>query len=48
MYSFRNESTLYSCLNVRELALNSRDVWILSDNNGIWSHNHLVNEHSTI
>ena len=48
MYSFQNESTLYSCLNVRELALNSRDVWILSDSNGIWSHDHLVNEHSTI
>ena len=48
-YPFQNESTLYSCLSVKEfLAWNRRDIWSLSDSNGIRTHNHLVNEHSTI
>ena len=35
-YRFQSESTLYSCLNVRELlARNRRDTCGLSDNNGI-------------
>ena len=34
---------LYSRLNVKELlALNKRDIWSLSDSNGIRTHNHLV------
>ena len=37
------ESTLYSCLNVKELlAQNGRDIWNLSDYNGTRTHNHLV------
>ena len=36
MYAFQSESTLYSCLNVKELlAWNRRDIWDLSDSNGI-------------
>ena len=35
-YRFQSESTLYSCLNVREiLARNRRDICGLSDSNGI-------------
>ena len=35
-YRFQSESTLYSCLNVRELlARNRRDTCGLSDSNGI-------------
>ena len=35
-YRFQSESTLYSCLNVREiLARNRRDIYGLSDSNGI-------------
>ena len=42
-YMFQSESKLYSCLNVKELlARNRRDIWSLSDSNGIWTHNHLV------
>ena len=42
-YVFRSESTLYSCLNAKELlARNRRDIWSLSDWNGTRSHNHLV------
>ena len=42
-YAFQRKSTLYSCLNVKEhLARNRRDIWSLSDNNGIQTHNHLV------
>ena len=42
-HTFQSESTLYSCLNVKEfLARNRHDIWILSDNNGIRTHNHLV------
>ena len=42
-YPFESESTLYSCLNVKELlARNRRDMWSLSDSNGIRTHYHLV------
>ena len=42
-YAFQSESTLYSCLNIKELlARNRRDIWSLSDTNGIRTHNHLV------
>ena len=42
-YAFQSKSTLYSCLNVKELlARNRRDIWILSDSNGIQTHNQLV------
>ena len=42
MYAFQSESTLYSCLNVKQLlARNRRDIWILSDSNEIRTHNHL-------
>ena len=42
-YAFQSESTLYSCLNVKELlARNRGDIWRLSDSNGIRTHNHLV------
>ena len=40
---FQSESTLYSCLNLKKLlARNRRDIWDLSDNNGIRTHNHFV------
>ena len=42
-YAFQSESTLYICLNVKELlARNRRDIWSLSDCNGTRTHNHLV------
>ena len=42
-YSFKSESTLYSCLNVKELLpRNRRSIISLSDNNRIRTHNHLV------
>ena len=42
-YAFQSESTLYSCLNVKELvARNRRDICSLSDCNGTRTHNHLV------
>ena len=41
-YLFQSESTLYSCLNVKELpAWNKHDIWSLSGSNVIRSHNHL-------
>ena len=41
--AFQIESTLFSCLNVRELlAWNSRDIWSLSDCNWTRTQNHLV------
>ena len=44
-YAFQSESLLYSYLNVKEiLAQNKRNIRSLSDNNGIWTHNHLVRE----
>ena len=45
MYTFQSESTLYNCLNARELlAWNKCDIWSLSDSKGIWTHNHLVHK----
>ena len=42
-YVFQSESTLYSCLNVKEpLAWNRRWIWSSSDGNGTGTHNHLV------
>ena len=42
-YAFQSESTLYSCLNVKELLARSRrEIWSLSDCNWIRTHNHLV------
>ena len=42
-YAFHSESTLYSCLNVKELlAWNRRKIWSLSDCNWTRTHNHLV------
>ena len=42
-YMFQSESTLYSCLNVKEpLAQNRHEIWSLSDCNGTQTHNHLV------
>ena len=43
MYAFQSESTLYSCLNVKErLAWSRREICILSDCNWTPTHNHLV------
>ena len=40
---FQSESALYNCLGVQELlAQNRRNIWSLSDSNGIRTHNHLV------
>ena len=42
-YELQSESTLYSCLNVKELLARSRrHIWTLSESNGIWFHNHIV------
>ena len=42
-YAFQSESLFYSSLNVKGLlAQNRRDIWSLSDSNGIRTHNHLV------
>ena len=42
-YVFQSKSTLYGCLNVEKvLARNRRDIWNLSDSDGIRTHNHLV------
>ena len=42
-WSLQSESTSYSCPNVKELlAQNRRDIWSLSDSNGIRTHNHLA------
>ena len=44
-YAFQSESTLYSCLNVKELlAQNRHDIWSLSDRNETRIHNHLVHK----
>ena len=44
-YTFQSESRIYSYLNVKELlARNRRDIWSLSDNNEIRTHNHLVRQ----
>ena len=49
-YSFESESTLYSCLNVKELLARSRcQIWSWSDCNWTRTQNpQFVNEHSTI
>ena len=42
-YEFESESTLCSCLNVKELLARSRHhIWRLTDCNGTRTHNHLV------
>ena len=42
-YKFQRESTLYICLNVKELlAGNWHDIWSLSDSNRARTHNHLL------
>ena len=42
-YAFQSESTLYSCLNVKELLVQSRrEIWSLSDCNWTQTQNHLV------
>ena len=42
-YGFQSESALYSCLHVKKLLARSRrDIWSLSDSNGIRTHNHLA------
>ena len=42
-YAFQSESTLYSCLNVKELLAQSRcKIWSLTDCNWTGTHNHLV------
>ena len=43
MYAFQSESTLYICLNVKELLARSRrDIWNLIDRNGTRTHNNLI------
>ena len=45
MYAFQSESTLCNCLNAKELlARKRRDIWSLSDSNGIRTNNHLVHK----
>ena len=42
-YAFQRESTIHSCLNVKELFAESKcKIWILSDCNWTWTQNHLV------
>ena len=42
-YAFENESTLYSCLNAKELLARSRrEIWRWSDCNSTRTQNHLV------
>ena len=44
-YKFQSESTLYSCLNVKELLSRSkRKSWSLSDCNWTRTHNHLFHK----
>ena len=44
-YAFQSESTLYSCLNVKELLARKRhEIWILSDCNWTRTYNHLVHK----
>ena len=44
-YTFQSESTLFSCLNVKELLAQSRHkIWSLSDCNWTRAHNHLVHK----
>ena len=42
-YVVQSESTLYSCLNIKELLTRKRrDSWSLNDSNEIRTHNHLL------
>ena len=42
-HAFQSETTLYRWLDVKELlAWNRRDIWSVTDSNGIRTHNHLV------
>ena len=42
-YAFQRKSTLYSCLNIKEvLARNRHEIWSLSDSNWTRTQNHLV------
>ena len=42
-YAFQGESTLYICLKIKYLLVQSRcKIWSLSDYNGTRTHNHLV------
>ena len=44
-YTFQSKSTLYSCLNVKELLARSWcKIWSLSDCNWTRTHNHLVHK----
>ena len=44
-YTFQSESTLYSCLNVKDLLARSRrEIWSSSDCNWTRTHNHLVHK----
>ena len=42
-YAFKSESTLYNCLNIKELLPQKRrEIWSLSNRNGTQTHNNLV------
>ena len=42
-YAFQSESALYGYQNTKELPVrNMRDIWSLSDSNGIRTHNQLL------
>ena len=44
-YAFQSKSTLYSCLNVKELLAQSRrKIWSLSEYNWTRTHNHLFHK----
>ena len=44
-YMFQTESTVYSCLNVKELLARSRrKIWNSSDCNWTWTQNHFVHK----
>ena len=44
-YAFQSESTIYSCLNVKEfLTWSRREIWRLSDCNWTQTKNHLVHK----
>ena len=48
-YAFQSESTLYSCLNVKELLARSRrEIWRLSDCNWTRTQNHLVRKRTFV
>ena len=44
-YAYKRQSTLFSCMNVKEpLAQNRRNIWGLSDSNRTQAHNHIVHK----